>query len=123
MALRAPFADLLDADPDDPALAALRRTELIGRPLGDRAFQDAISRRLGRAITPGKPGPKPKRERDGGRCGVTVMPWMERGAVGVFPRGESGKDQLAALSQASAYETRRTIADWCGRADSRSAAL
>ena len=49
MALRAPFADLLDADPDDPALAALRRNELIGRPLGDRAFQDAISRRLGRA--------------------------------------------------------------------------
>jgi len=28
----------------------------------------------------------------------------ERGAVGVFPRGESGKDQLAALSQAAAYE-------------------
>ena len=40
-------------------------------------------------------------------CGVdavTAMPWMERGAVGVFPRGESGKDQLAALSQAAAYE-------------------
>ena len=68
MALRAPFADLLDADSDDPALAALRRNELIGRPLVDGAFQDAISRRLGRAITPGKPGPKPKRERDG-RCG------------------------------------------------------
>ena len=64
---RAPhFADLLDADPDDPAFAALRRNELIGRPLGDRAFQDAISRRLGRAVTPGKRGPKPKRERDGG---------------------------------------------------------
>ncbi len=69
MALRAPFADLLDADFDDPALAALRRNELIGRPLVDGAFQDAISRRLGRAITPGKPGPKPKRERDGRRCG------------------------------------------------------
>ena len=64
---RAPnFADLLDADPDDPGFAALRRNELIGRPLGDRAFQDAISRRLGRAVTPGKRGPKPKRERDGG---------------------------------------------------------
>ncbi len=33
-----------------------------------------------------------------------ARPWMERGAVGVFPRGESAKDQLAALSQASAYE-------------------
>jgi putative transposase len=66
VALRAPFADLLDADPDDPALAALRRNELIGRPLGDCAFQDAISRRLGRAITPGKPGPKPKRSATAG---------------------------------------------------------
>ena len=63
---RAPnFADLLDGDPDDPGFAALRRNELIGRPLGDRAFQDAISRRLGRVVAPGKRGPKPKRERDG----------------------------------------------------------
>ena len=50
------FADLLDADPDDPAFTALRRNELIGRPLGDRAFQDAISRSLGRAVTLGKRG-------------------------------------------------------------------
>ena len=49
-----------------PPSPALRRNEPIGRPLGDRAFQDAISRRLGRAVTPGKRGPKPKRERDGG---------------------------------------------------------
>jgi hypothetical protein len=55
---RAPnFADLLDADPDDRGFAALRRSELICRPLGDRAFQGAISRRLGRAVTPGKRGP------------------------------------------------------------------
>jgi 16S rRNA (guanine527-N7)-methyltransferase len=33
-----------------------------------------------------------------------ATPWIMRGAVGVFPRGESAKDQLAALSQASAYE-------------------
>ena len=33
-----------------------------------------------------------------------ARPWMQRGAVGVFPRGESAKDQVAALSQASAYE-------------------
>jgi hypothetical protein len=31
-------------------------------------------------------------------------PWMVRGAVGVFPRGESAKEQIAALSHASAYE-------------------
>jgi len=56
------FADLLDTDADDPAFAALRRSELIGRPLGDNEFQGAISRRLGRAVTPGKRGRKPKSE-------------------------------------------------------------
>ena len=28
------FADLLETDADDPAFIALRRSELIGRPLG-----------------------------------------------------------------------------------------
>lgn len=32
------FAELLNADPDDPELNALWRNELIGRPLGDEAF-------------------------------------------------------------------------------------
>jgi hypothetical protein len=55
---RAPdFGDLLDADPDGRGFAALRRSERIGRPLGAHSFQDAISRRLGRAVTPGKRGP------------------------------------------------------------------
>ena len=38
----------------------LGRSELIGRPLGDDAFLDAISRRLIRAVTPRKRGRKPK---------------------------------------------------------------
>jgi putative transposase len=60
---RAPrFADLLDAAGDDPAFAALRRSELIGRPLGDSAFQNATGRRLGRVVTPGKRGRKPTAE-------------------------------------------------------------
>jgi 16S rRNA (guanine527-N7)-methyltransferase len=29
--------------------------------------------------------------------------WIERGAIGVFPRGESGRDQIAALPEATAY--------------------
>ena len=29
--------------------------------------------------------------------------WIEHGAVGVFPRGESAKDQVAALPEATAY--------------------
>jgi 16S rRNA (guanine527-N7)-methyltransferase len=32
-----------------------------------------------------------------------ARPWIERGSVGVFPRGESAKEQLAALPQASDY--------------------
>jgi 16S rRNA (guanine527-N7)-methyltransferase len=32
-----------------------------------------------------------------------ARPWIERGAIAVFPRGESAKDQIAALPEASAY--------------------
>ncbi len=32
-----------------------------------------------------------------------ARPWVERGALAVFPRGESAKDQIAALPEASAY--------------------
>ena len=45
------FADLLDTDGDDPASAALRRSESIGRALGDDAFLNAISRRFNRVVT------------------------------------------------------------------------
>jgi 16S rRNA (guanine527-N7)-methyltransferase len=32
-----------------------------------------------------------------------ARPWMERGAIAVFPRGESARDQIAALPEARAY--------------------
>jgi 16S rRNA (guanine527-N7)-methyltransferase len=32
-----------------------------------------------------------------------ARPWMERGAIAVFPRGESAKEQIAALPEAGAY--------------------
>ena len=32
-----------------------------------------------------------------------ARPWMERGAIAVFPRGESAKEQIAALPEATAY--------------------
>ena len=32
-----------------------------------------------------------------------ARPWIERGAIAVFPRGESAKDQIAASPEASAY--------------------
>jgi hypothetical protein len=52
--------DLLDTDPDDPEFSALRRNELIGRPLGSPDFLDAVSRQLNRVVTPSKRGRKPK---------------------------------------------------------------
>jgi 16S rRNA (guanine527-N7)-methyltransferase len=42
-----------------------------------------------------------------------ARPWIERGAIAVFPRGESAKDQIAASPEASAYaiETLQSIVD------------
>jgi 16S rRNA (guanine527-N7)-methyltransferase len=33
-----------------------------------------------------------------------ARPWIDRGAVGVFPRGESARDQVAAMPEAASYE-------------------
>jgi len=58
---RAPhFADLIEGEPDAEAFVRLRRSELIGRPLGSPAFVAAIEKRLGRALKPGKHGRKPR---------------------------------------------------------------
>jgi 16S rRNA (guanine527-N7)-methyltransferase len=40
-----------------------------------------------------------------------ARPWIERGAIAVFPRGESAKEQIAALPEATAYaiETRPSV--------------
>lgn len=58
---RAPrFADLIESEPDEAAFTALRRSELIARPLGSPAFLEAVGRQLGRVVTPAKRGRKPK---------------------------------------------------------------
>jgi putative transposase len=54
------FADLLETQADDPAFAALRRSELIGRPLGSESFTKRAEALLGRTLAPAKRGPKPK---------------------------------------------------------------
>ena len=58
------FADLLDTSPTIPASFRAPPQRTDRPPLGDRAFQDAIGRQLGRIVMPGKRGPKPKRQRD-----------------------------------------------------------
>ena len=54
------FADLLETDADDPSFIALRRSELIGRPLGSPSFVATVEARLGRRLAPGKRGRKPR---------------------------------------------------------------
>ena len=51
---------MIDGVPDEAAFTALRRSELIGRPLGSPAFLAAVGRQLGRVMTPAKRGRKPK---------------------------------------------------------------
>ena len=45
---------------DEADLAAIRKHERTGRPLGSDAFLARLERKLGRPLRRGKPGPKPK---------------------------------------------------------------
>jgi len=54
------FADLLETPADDPAFAALRRSELIGRPLGSPSSIQRARAMLGHALAPAKREPKPR---------------------------------------------------------------
>ena len=53
------FAALLASDKADELMIALRRSESIGRPLGDSTFLDRIETVLGRSPRPSKRGPQP----------------------------------------------------------------
>ncbi len=60
---RAPhFADLIEGEADAAAFAPLRRSELIGRPLGSAGFVAEIEKRLGRTLAPAKRGRKPRNQ-------------------------------------------------------------
>jgi putative transposase len=56
------FADLLAGEPDPELFARLRAAESIGRPLGNDRFLARIERLTGRALKPGKRGPKPSED-------------------------------------------------------------
>jgi putative transposase len=51
---------LLDSALPQADYEAIRRGERTGRPLGSEAFVRELEARLGRSLTPRKPGPKPK---------------------------------------------------------------
>ena len=58
------FADLLVSEPEADLFGRLRAAESIGRPLGNDRFIERIERRTGRALKPGKRGPKPLESED-----------------------------------------------------------
>jgi putative transposase len=45
---------------EDSSFSALRRSETTGRPIGGQEWIESLERRLNRALTPAKRGPKPK---------------------------------------------------------------
>jgi putative transposase len=58
------FAALLSAPADPEMTARIERAPTIGRPLGVPEWIAPLERRLGRPLAPGKPGPKPRVDRD-----------------------------------------------------------
>lgn len=59
------FSDLLATEPETDLFGPLRAAESIGRPLGDDRFLARLERRTGRALKPGKRGPKPSGSESG----------------------------------------------------------
>jgi putative transposase len=58
------FAAFLAAPADPAATARIEPAPIIGRPLGAPEWIAMLERRLGRPLAPGKPGPKPRVNRD-----------------------------------------------------------
>jgi putative transposase len=61
------FAALLTAPADPTTTARIERAPTIGRPLHAPEWITALERQLGRRLTPGKPGPKPRMDGDAKR--------------------------------------------------------
>ncbi|MDQ0473265.1 transposase [Labrys wisconsinensis] len=56
----ATFADVLDSGEDQAAVAALRRSERTGRPLGSAVWPAGLEATTGRVLARRKPGPRPE---------------------------------------------------------------
>ena len=58
------FAALISPTDDiDPQWTSIRRAELIGRPVGAKAWIEQLERQSARALSPQNRGPKPKRDK------------------------------------------------------------
>src|SRR6516164_5315120 len=63
-ALVADFAALLAAPADPATTARIERAPTIGRPRGEQEWIATLERQPGRPLAPGKPGPKPRVDRE-----------------------------------------------------------
>ena len=52
--------EIIAAGEEDARFDALRRSETIGRPIGNDAFLQRVEEQVGRTLKPGKRGPKPR---------------------------------------------------------------
>ncbi len=55
-----PVRKLIAAGQEDERFKALRKSETIGRPIGDDTFMRQAEEQTGRTLRPGKRGPKPR---------------------------------------------------------------
>ncbi|MFH1746607.1 MAG: transposase [Planctomycetota bacterium] len=55
---------VLSQPADEQQVERIRQHARTGRPLGDEKFVARLSKRLGRTLSPRKPGPKPKSEKN-----------------------------------------------------------
>lgn len=60
------WREYLEARPAEALVKAMRRHEGTGRPLGSAGFVKKLEHMVGRALSRGKPGPKPGSARGGG---------------------------------------------------------
>jgi putative transposase len=67
------FAAFIATEDAADALMRLRRAECIGRPLGDEHFVTALEAETGRAIRPGKRGPKPAAKPEPGQFELNAL--------------------------------------------------
>jgi putative transposase len=58
-------AFVAEAPQDEARWSAVLKAELIGRPVGAKAWVEQLERQLGRALSPQKRGPKPRGEHRG----------------------------------------------------------
>ena len=61
---------IITSGEEDARFDAIRRSETIGRPIGNDDFLRRAEKQVGRTLKPGKRGPKPGAGAGDTRCGI-----------------------------------------------------